>query len=152
MKKKLSAPPLVILLDILFIFLFISFLEQKNFELVFVDGRFPFDIGYANSDNNVTNGVPAPTGLTRLWRCDKFKACEDKSARIFLPEQITDEIFKITAPVLMDNQCNGITIPIKSNNNGNASISYSEILNYNPCMKEQQGVPEWIEKKSHLSG
>lgn len=151
MKKKLSAPPLVILLDILFIFLFISFLEQKTFDLVFVDGRFPSDIGYANSDNKVTNGVPAPDGPIRLWRCDKFEPCQDKTARIFLPELVTDEIFKMTAPVLMDNQCNGITIPIKSNNNGKASISYGEILTYNPCMKEQQGVPEWIAKKSNTS-
>jgi len=157
--RKITQPPLVILLDVLFIFLFVSILEKPPKIEYEVPSEKLFDGAYIISTNaqgknrvyNIQEGRFSdkfifPTsrhGFYFSTPCKEQKECQDARAisndelNIVITGQTYDDIARVTfiGCNIDSSQCSNIKFSIKEN----GKIDKEKLLKNNPFFGEIEG-------------
>lgn len=157
MTKKLSYPPLIILLDILFIFLFILILDNEKKLVVNVPKHSLFHGAEIIFKRNNTfymkknNQEYTSLHFNYLLICEQQKECVDARSKygediyILLPDKIFSEISRLTVAILSMPKCNSKVIEYFITKNGN--LNYVKTLASNPCLSNIPKFLKLVDKK-----
>lgn len=158
MIKQLSHPPLVILLDILFIFLFILILDSsKNLQIHIPDDKlfkgaeiiFQKNTHYyhANSGKKYS-----PSNFELLQPCDTQQECNaayhqyGEKIYILIPDDIFNGIARLTTAIVLNPECNANKTTYFINQDG--TLDYKKILDENPCLAHMPNFLALVDKNS----
>lgn len=150
--KKTSYPPLIILLDMLFVFLFIMILNEKkiikinipqdklfkNAKIVYFDDKSKkyYDL------NRIEYSFNSQYSL--LLECEKQRECNEARKKfgnkinILLPDDIFDDMSKINMLAFGTEVCTQLNFFIKDD----GLLDYQKILKENTCLLKIQGMDE----------
>ena len=145
--KQISYPPIIILLDILFVFLFILILNQKKV----IDIQFPLDRvfkggkilykdseGYYRDQNGIIYSSTKDEGINHLLLdcttqlgCDRVREkYSNQGVFILLPQQIFTQMAEISMLAFGMEVCDNLKFFIKKN----GALDYPLIINENECL------------------
>ena len=145
--KKLSLPPFIIFLDLLFMFLFIFILTEKKViqiktignkipkgtEIVYYDKYFK---GYYTLNNHIYAKDRKYTYYgecdNNIVKCQRVKEKYGKKVFIAYPKEIQDEIANFGLITLGTSICSKMIFVIKEDGN----LDYRKMVEENPCIKK----------------
>ena len=144
------SPPLIILLDMLFIFLFILVLNNDSVIDIKVPEKRLFDdatLVYLNGDKYVSVNDNLPLSYTSpLIKCTTQNECGkhgDKELYIALSKKTVSEISEITITALEPEYCKSLIFVISEDGN----INIDKLLTDNTCLTKISGFDKKYIKK-----
>ena len=152
--KQSSYPPMIILLDVLFIFLFILILNSdRSFKIKLpTENLFPnAKIVYKNNNGyffyiNSPEKIYIPKKrYSKILDCNKHPKCliyDKKNIGVILPDIIFEEISNLTTAVVTETSCKRLTHYILMN----GKLDYQRMLNEFPCLEELPNIRSLIDK------
>jgi len=156
--KKISYPPLIILLDVLFVFLFILILNSSSKVIKIIP---PSDKLFENGKILIWNeqikkyySYPDKTPFrfdtkfTQLLKCKNQKECldikatlsSDEKAYILLPDKLFNEISKLSLVAFDEKSCKNLVFHI--GNNG--KLNKEELISSNSCLLKINGFQKYF--------
>jgi hypothetical protein len=157
--KKTSYPPVIVLLDLLFVFLFISIIDQKKIlDISFPDLHLPKDIKVVYYDEDSKqyyyNGdIITPKKSFLLWDCKEQKEClaiknrYGVEGKILLSDHLFNEISKLSSLSFIDGSCRSLNFTITTDDNGNSIIDIKKLEENNTCLVSMKGYSSWMSSK-----
>ncbi len=154
--RLLPSPPLIILLDVLFVFLFILILDNKTpIEIIPPpQGLFGAKILYKNNDiwyyeeNNTA--YEKKIDYAYLLDCENRKECAvtqykygKDNVYILLPDSVYSELSKLSILALKTTSCKSIKIYIADD----GSLNYKKTLDDSPCLLEILDIKDKLTKE-----
>jgi len=158
MKRVISYPPVVILLDILFVFLFVLILSvsKENIKITIPKDKLFDEAKILVMQNNQYYEYQIDTKELTLFefkhRFNKFLECEnqkecleaknkfgqDKDFIILLPQHLFENISKVSMIAFSDKSCKELYFNIQEN----GSLDRDELLKENECLNNIEGFKE----------
>jgi biopolymer transport protein ExbD len=158
MKRVISYPPVVILLDILFVFLFVLILSssKENIQITIPKDKLFDEAKILLIQNNQyyeynTNSkeitlFELPDRFNKFIDCENQKECieaknkfgQNKEFVILLPKHIFENISKVAMIAFSNKTCKELHFDIKQD----ASFDKEELLKENKCLADISGFKE----------
>lgn len=153
--KLISYPPLIIFLDLLFVFLFLFILNtDKVVEVSLPEGRLIDGAKIVLYDKNLQDYfsldnkryVEKESSYTYLEECNALiiecqKAMKiNKNAFIIYPKKLQKEISDIVFLSLGTGSCKKLNLLVKEN----GELDYKENLSLNKCLKNLHGFEDFV--------
>ena len=148
--KVTSYPPMIILLDMLFVFLFILVLNEKKI----IDIHIPKDKLFLGAEivyfNEKTKSYFSPNGVEYqfdsiynllLDKCNEQRECLEvkqefgKRVFILLPKTLFEEMAKINMLAFGTNSCTKLDFFVKKN----GFLDYKKVIEKNSCLEKING-------------
>lgn len=143
--KKVDEPPLIILMDLLFILIFFLILSDDKSISIHLDENYPeynaiylYEDSQANIRSVSTNEIfvneeSILVNCNKYIYCEKYINSEHKNIYLYLPKEIFLKISKISYHAFASKVANCTNLDLYINNKG--KLNFEKIYTKNLCLK-----------------